>query len=44
MCKGEVYQLFQLVPLRGFGGLPNKRLATVSPFEDIQQQLGMCKE
>ena len=27
--KGEVCHLSQLVPLRGFGGLPNKRLATV---------------
>ena len=44
MCKGEVCHLFQLVPLRGFGGLPNKWLATVSLFEGSQRQLGMCKE
>ena len=30
--KGEVCHLFQLAPLRGFGGLPNKCLAIFPLF------------
>ena len=34
--KGEVCHLSQLVPLRGFGGLPNKRLVTIPPLREAR--------
>ena len=49
--RGEVCHLFQLVPLRGFGGLPNKRLATlplfrryIPPLNGSPRERSMCKE
>ena len=38
MCKGEVCHLFQLVPLRGFGGLPNKWLVTFPLIEGARRR------
>ena len=37
--RREVCHLFQLVPLRGFGGLPNKRLATFPLIEGARGRL-----
>ena len=39
--RREVCLLFQLVPLRGFGGLPNKRLATF-PLIEVASDSWVC--
>ena len=41
--KREVCHLFQLVPLRGFGGLPNKRLATF-PLIEVASDSWVCEK